>query len=135
MSATRRSTGAPAMPITVRRAPPARQPGSQRSRLVHEAKLAEHAEVIEPTPTLDDATVADPEDLDPAECDRAAGGRHAHDLAALRAASGELLDDQVVLADEETDVAVPIGERSTEYGAGPAHTLAARGRPERRVVV
>src|SRR6516162_7184972 len=105
------------------------------SRRVHETKLTEQSEVIQPTPSLHDPIVPDPEDLNPAKRDRAPGGRYSHDLAQLRAARGELLHDQVTLTDEVIDVAVPVGEGGTEHGAGPAHALAVRGRPERRIVV
>src|SRR5262245_42813050 len=121
MRATRRSTPLSAM--------------ASRYAVGDQAELADQAEVVEPSPALDDAAVADPEHVDPVERDRAAGGRHAHDLAALSAAGGELLHDQVTLADEQAGVGVPVGEGRPEHGAGSAHALAVRGRPERRVMV
>src|SRR5215472_5763403 len=118
------------MQITLRLTRPAWAALRKGSRRVHEAKLTEQSEVIQPAPALHDATVPDPEDLNPAERDRPTGGRHSHDLALLRAVRGELLHDQVTLTDKVIDVAVPVGEGGTEHGAGPAYALAVRGRPE-----
>src|SRR5580704_5507900 len=134
MPEIRRSTSSVAMLITVRLTERART-ALNWSWLVGQAKLTEQAEIVEPTPALHNATLTDTEDLDPAERDCPAVSWHTHDFAVLRAGGRELLDDQVVLADEETHVAVPIWEGGSEHRGGPAHALAVRGSAERRVMV
>src|SRR5260370_24742679 len=130
----RRSTSSVAMRMTVRLIKRART-ALNWSWLIDQAELTEQTEIVEPTPPLHDATLTDTEDLDPAERDCPAVSGHTHDFALLRAGGCELLNDQVVLGDEETDVAVPIWEGGSEHGGRPAHALAVRGCPERRVMV
>src|SRR5260370_672918 len=98
-------------------------------------ELAQQAEVVEASPALHDAPVMDAPDVDPGQADGTVRGGHPEDLALLRAARGEVLDDQIALADEQAQVAVPVGEGGAEHGPGRSHSLPVGRHAHRRVVV
>src|SRR5581483_909277 len=107
----------------------------RRSGLRYQAELAHEAELVQPSPALADAAVADPEDVDPRQGRGPARGGHAEELTLLRAAGGEQLNHQVAFGDEEAEVTVPVRERGPEHGRGLAHAFPAGGAAHRRVVV
>src|SRR6266567_890946 len=114
-------------------------PGGQcpvvRSRYRHQAKLAQQAEFVEAPPALYDAAIADAPDVDPGEADGTARSGHAENLALLRTARREVLDDQVALADEDVHVALPVGECGAEHRPGLAHSFPVGRHADRRVMV
>jgi len=89
-----------------------------------QSELPHQPDLIESAPTLDNRVVRDSEHLHAFEDYRFAGGWHAHQLAAMRAARGEAFNDDVCLGDELFYLAVPIGERFVEHGGGLPHALA-----------
>src|SRR6201990_1555073 len=106
-----------------------------RSGLGDQAELAHEAEIVQASPALHDAAVADPPDVDPGQADGAARRGHSEDLPLLRAARREVLDHQVVFFHEEVQVAVPVGERGPEHGPGLPHSFPVGGPAHGRVMV
>jgi DNA-binding CsgD family transcriptional regulator len=64
------------------------------------------------------------------------GGRHTHQVAAVSAAGGEALNNDVSLGDEFFDVAMPVGQCLSEHGASLPHSLTPiRSAGERWIVI
>src|SRR6478672_9686374 len=61
------------------------------------AELLHHAERVKARPALGDLVVDDPVDRDPGDLHRLARGRHAHQLAVLRAGASPAGDNAVAL--------------------------------------
>src|SRR6476659_8178227 len=61
------------------------------------AELLHHAERVKARPALGDLVVGDPVDRDPGDLHRLARGRHAHQLAVLRARASPAGDNAVAL--------------------------------------
>src|ERR1700749_1931735 len=106
-----------------------------RSGLGDQAELPHQAEFVQASPTFHDAAVANPPDVDPGQADGAARCGHPEDLSLLRAARREALDHQVAFFDEETQVAVPVGERGPEHGPGLPHSVPVGGPAHGWIVV
>src|SRR6516164_4299443 len=121
-------------PAPVQEMPGGRRPGG-RSGQVHQPEPAQEAEFVQAPPALHDAAVTEAPDIDPGKGDGTARRRHAENLALLRAASGEVLDHQVALADQDVHLAVPVGEGGAEHGSGRPHALPVGRDADRRVMV
>ena len=76
---------------------------------VDDAELPKEAEVVEATPSFDDLSVCDAEDVDPRQGDGVTCSALRPGLRRWVPGSGEQLDDDVSLADQEVQIAVPVG--------------------------
>jgi hypothetical protein len=121
-------------------AEPVRTPSSPQAPVgrsaVGQSELSHQSNFVKSAPALDDLVVFDPEHLYAFEDYYFAGGRHAHQIAAVSAARGEALNDDVSLGDELLHFAVPIGERLAKHDGRLPHALwPVRSAWERWVVV
>ena len=88
-----------------------------QSELPHQSKF------IKPAPTLDNRVASDSEHLHAFKDYRFAGGRYAHQVAAVSTARGEALNNDVILGDELFHFAVPVGQRLVKHGGCLPHAL------------
>src|SRR5207237_2085088 len=106
-----------------------------RARLGDCAQLLEQAEPVDNAPVLDDAAVLQADDVDHVDLHRAAGGRDAHELAAVRPPEYLPRDHQIALGDLLEDGGGEVGEGLAETVELLPDALGARGDAGRAAVV
>src|SRR5439155_6535721 len=90
----------------------------------HGAELWHQSERVEARPALGDLLACDPVDRDSGYFHPLAGGRHAHQLAVLRALAGPAGDHQVAIGDLVVNLDAAVREGRVVH---PGRALRARG--------